>query len=224
MADAGVEPAGRIRLWDLPVRLIHWSLVLLMPALWWTWRSGDLQLHRQLGYLTLALLLFRIFWGFAGSSTARFSQFLKGPRAVIGYLIGRDRAPVLGHNPLGGWSVLLLLGLLLVELGLGLFAQDIDGIESGPLSQHISYDAADAARQWHARLFNVLLGAIALHVSAILFYLLVKRNDLITPMVTGRKRMGLPTAAPRFVRPWRALAGAILAAGIAYWVSLGAPA
>jgi len=218
-----VDQVERIKLWDLPVRLVHWSFVLLMPALWWSWRSGDLELHRQLGYATLALVLFRILWGFAGSTTARFRQFVRGPMSVIGYISRRDAQPVIGHNPLGGWSVLLLLGLLLVELMLGLFAQDIDAIESGPLTRYVSYETAEAAREWHAFLFNLILGAIALHVVAILFHLLFKRDNLVGPMVTGSKKMEVPQDPPSFVHPWRAAAAALIAAGIAYWVSLGAP-
>jgi cytochrome b len=221
--EAG-EPAGKIRLWDLPVRLVHWSFVLLMPSLWWSWRSGDLGLHRQLGYVMLALILFRIIWGFAGSSTARFAHFVKGPLAVTRYLSGRDRTPVVGHNPVGGWSVLLLLSLLLVELGLGLFAQDIDGIESGPLTQYVSYEFAEAARLWHALLFDVLLGAVALHVAAILFYLLIRRDNLIGPMVTGDMTVeSMPRREPSFAPAWRALAAGSVAAVITWWISLGAP-
>ena len=217
------EQVGAIRLWDLPVRLVHWSFVLLMPLLWWSWRSGDLDLHQKLGYLTLALLLFRIFWGFAGSSTARFAQFVKGPITVVRYVSKRSGEPVLGHNPLGGWSVLLLLSLLLVQLVVGLFAQDVDGIESGPLTHLVSYDFADAARGWHALLFNLLLAAIALHVAAILFYLLVKRDNLVGAMITGRRKTLPGKAQPSFVRPWRIAACALPAAAIAWWVSLGCP-
>jgi cytochrome b len=220
---AGGKAASVVKLWDAPVRLVHWSFVLLMPALWWTWRSGDLELHRQLGYLALALLLFRAFWGFAGSSTARFAQFVRGPSAVIDYVSGRKAEPVTGHNPLGGWSVLLLLSLLLAELAFGLFAQDVDGIESGPLARYVSYDTADAARSWHGMLFNLLLAAIAFHVLAILFYLLVRRDDLIRPMIFGWRKAGPGEDQPALVHPWRALACALPAAAIAWWVSLGCP-
>ena len=117
----------RIRLWDLPLRLVHWSLVVLLPSLWWTWRSGETQLHEKLGYITLAFLLFRLLWGILGSSNARFLNFVKGPRAIAAYLRGSS-TPNAGHNPLGALSVLAILGAMILEAGLGLFAQDVDGI------------------------------------------------------------------------------------------------
>jgi cytochrome b len=212
----------RIRLWDWPIRLMHWSLALLMPALWWTWKYDRLQLHELLGYITLGLLAFRLYWGFAGSSTARFSSFVRGPRAIWAYVRGTRPEPVVGHNPLGGLSVVALLGLMIAQVILGMFTQDVDGIESGPLTYLVSYETADAARHWHGLLFNVLLGFIALHLCAVAFYLLVKRDNLVGPMVTGRKHMAAATS-PRFVPWWRVLAGATVSAALAYWVSLGCP-
>jgi cytochrome b len=229
MAAAPEDRApARFKLWDLPVRLIHWSFVLLLPALWWTWKHDDIGTHKLLGYILLALLVFRIFWGFAGSETARFSSFIKGPRAVTGYLAGlfsKESESVVGHNPLGGWSVVALLGLLSAQVVVGLFTQDVDGLESGPLTYLVSYDTADAARWWHDKLFYILLGFVALHVSAIIFYLVAKRDNLVGPMVTGSKRWTAPSSppSPRRVPVWRVVAGIVPAAGIAWWVSLGCP-
>lgn len=216
------DKAGRasIRLWDLPLRLVHWSLVLLLAGLWWTWKSNQTELHEKLGYVTLGLLLFRLYWGLFGSSTARFSSFVKGPRAIAAYLRGKSPANV-GHNPLGALSVLLLLGLMITEVGFGLFTQDVDGIEAGPLAQYISYETADWARDWHAILFNVILGVVALHVLAIIFYLVVKRDNLIGPMITGRKRFDDDVQAPRMASATNALVGIILSAAIAWFVSRG---
>jgi cytochrome b len=210
----------RIQLWDLPVRLVHWALVLLLPALWWTWRSGRTELHETLGYVTLGLLVFRILWGFIGSSTARFAHFVKGPREIAAYLRGRSPVHV-GHNPLGALSVLLLLGLMIAETGFGLFAEDIDGEESGALARFVSYETADWARGWHALLFNAILAVVALHVLAILFYLVVKRDNLVGPMVTGRKSYKQEVAPPLSARPWRAIVAAVIAAALAWWVSRG---
>jgi cytochrome b len=216
----GAAGTQRFTLWDLPLRLVHWSLVLLLPALWWTWHSGRTALHEKLGYITLAILLFRLYWGVAGSATARFAHFVKGPRAIAAYLRGRSPPPV-GHNPLGALSVLLLLGLMIGEVGFGLFAQDIDGIEAGPLAQYVSYDTADWARGWHATLFNLILATVAVHVLAILFYLLVKRDNLVGPMVTGRKLID-PQIDPPTMAPFsRVIIGAVLAGAIAWWVSRG---
>lgn len=213
-------------LWDLPLRIVHWSLALLLPALWWTHRAGKMDLHQTLGYVTLGLLIFRIYWGFAGGSTARFRNFLKGPRAILSYLriLRGDRGePVVGHNPLGGWSALALLGLLALQVGLGLIAIDEDGIVSGPLADLVSFETSESARDWHERIFNVLLGLVALHVAAILFYLLFKRDNLIGPMLSGRKRLPAAARPPSFVPAWRAAVGLLLAAGLAVWISQGAP-
>ena len=220
MNPAAAGGDRRIRLWDLPVRLVHWALVLLLPALWWTWRSGRTELHETLGYVTLGLLLFRILWGFIGSSTARFAHFVKAPREIAAYLRGRSPVHV-GHNPLGALSVLLLLGLMIAETGFGLFAEDVDGEESGALTRFVSYETADWARGWHALLFNAILAVVALHVLAILFYLVVKRDNLVGPMVTGRKSYKQEVAPPLSARPWRAIVAAVIAAALAWWVSRG---
>lgn len=209
-----------IKLWDLPLRLVHWSLVLLLASLWWTWKSGRTELHEQLGYVTLGLLLFRLYWGLLGSSTARFSHFVRGPSAIADYVRGRSGANV-GHNPLGALSVLLLLGLMVAEVGLGLFTQDVDGIEAGPLAQYVSYETADRAREWHGFLFNLILAMVALHVLAILFYLVVKRDNLVAPMVTGRKSFDEPVEPPRMASAANALAGIVLSAAISWFVSKG---
>lgn len=222
----GGEVAARIKLWDAPIRFVHWAVVLLMPALWWTAEASDMALHKRLGYVTLALVVFRIFWGFAGSSTARFTSFLKGPRAVVAYasgLFGKESAVVVGHNPLGGWSAAMLLLLLAVQVGVGLFAQDVDGIESGPLSYLVSYDTADAARGWHHLLFNVLLGFIALHIAAILFYAIVKRDNLVQPMITGSKELAAGATQPFLAPLWRVAAGTAGSAALAWWIAAGAP-
>jgi cytochrome b len=220
MTDA---PDGTIRLWDAPVRIIHWSFVALLPALWWTGEGGDLETHKLIGIVMLGLLAFRVIWGFAGSSTARFAGFVRGPARVLDYLRGRHAEPVVGHNPVGGWSVVLLLTLLIAQAAAGLFAQDVDGIESGPLSYLVSYETADAARELHHLLFNILLGLIAVHIAAILFYAVVKRNNLVTPMLTGRRRFAENVRAPAIAPLWRAGAAGAVAAALAYWIYNGAP-
>jgi cytochrome b len=108
--------------------------------------------------------------------------------------MGRTEPGLPGHNPLGGWSVLALLGGVLAIIGFGLFAEDVDGEQSGPLAGRISFDAGRAASHWHHQAFNVLLGLIALHLCAIAFYALVKRDNLLGPMLTGRKAGVEPVA------------------------------
>ena len=201
-----------VRVWDLPVRLFHWSLVLLVPALWWTAGNDRLDLHILLGETMLGLVLFRLLWGVLGSSTARFAAFVRGPGAVLGYL--RSGGRTLGHNPLGAWSVVAMLLALVVQIGLGLFAIEEDALYEGPLSHLVSYETARALADRHEMMFNVLLALIALHVLAILYYLLIKRDDLATPMVTGRGKAGESGEAFVPAPLWRFLLAAGLAAAL----------
>ena len=207
----------RVRIWDLPIRIFHWLLVLLMPILWWTAEEEMLVEHRIAGYAMLGLLVFRLLWGLIGSSTARFSGFVRGPRAVIAYLSGRAGHAV-GHNPLGALSVMALLALLSLEVGLGLFATDEDGIAPGPLSHLVSIDAAEEIAELHEDLFDVLLVLIGLHVAAILFYAIFKRNNLVGPMITGSGEAPEGTAPMAVAPAWRFYAAAAFAAIVTFWI------
>lgn len=206
-----------VRVWDLPTRLFHWILVALMIAQWLTAESdGALQYHVWGGYAVLTLVLFRLIWGFAGSDTSRFSQFVRGPGAALDYVkaLRRGETPLyLGHNPMGGWSILALLGLLLIQAGTGLFAND-DITFDGPLSGWVSKSMSNWLTTIHKLNFNLLLLVIAVHISAVLFYLLVKRENLIHPMLSGRKYLPpeQASAAPRMVSPWLGLAALAIAA------------
>ena len=223
---SGTPDSAATRLWDLPVRLVHWSFVGLIVALWASAETGKLDLHKTLGEIMLALLVFRLLWGFVGSATARFAGFVRGPGAVLAYLRGLrdpDHAPVIGHNPLGGWSVLGLLTLLGAQVGLGLVAQDTDGVESGPLNHLVSYDTAELARDLHEIGFNLILGLVAVHLAAIAFYRFGRKDNLITPMIAGSRRFPVAVAAPAMAPWWRAVLCALLAAALAGWIALGAP-
>jgi cytochrome b len=205
-------------LWDLPVRLFHWLLVGLLGFSWWSGEHHDMDWHRLSGYAIVALLIFRIYWGFVGGRTARFAQFVKGPRAALDYVRGRHTAAP-GHNPIGGWSVLALLLTLAVMVSTGLFSVDVDGLESGPLSDYVSFDNGRLAAGVHHVAFNVLLALVALHVLAILVYL-VRRHDLIGPMIHGRRRLvGEEEAGPLGASWWKAALGVVLAAAIAWAIS-----
>lgn len=213
----------RVALWDLPTRLVHWALVLLIPFSWWSAEAHHMDWHRLSGYAILGLLLFRLIWGFVGSSSARFAEFVRGPRAVVAYARNKGGA-VLGHNPMGGWSVVALLLLLVAQVGLGLFAVDIDGLESGPLSHWVSFDAGRAAAEWHEGTFKLLQLLIALHIAAVLFYLFVRRDNLIAAMLSGVKTLETaPEKAPALAPLGRALPVAAFASGLAWWVSQGLP-
>lgn len=208
----------KVHVWDLPTRLTHWLFVVAVGTLWWTAETGRMEWHRWAGYTLLGLVLFRLYWGFAGSSTARFANFVRGPRAIASYLRGSWAAQA-GHNPLGALSVLALLGLLLAQLVLGLFAIDVDGIESGPLSLYVSFEAGRACAEWHEVVFNVLLTVITLHVVAVLYYLLFKRQNLIGAMITGRRAYASEMAPITRASVVRLVVGVLLASAITYAVS-----
>ena len=189
-----------VTIWDLPVRLFHWTLVVLLGFSWWSAEQGGLwmQYHQWSGYGILTLVTFRLVWGVIGSTHARFADFIRGPRAVLGYLRHlfdrRGGDAWAGHNPLGGWVVLVMLALLLVQVGTGLFATD-DILFEGPLNGLVSDDTASTLTGIHYLNFNILLAVIVVHVCAALFYLVYKRENLITAMITGRKRLSAAVAA-----------------------------
>jgi cytochrome b len=176
--------------WDLPTRLFHWTLLALVILAWTSAEKREMVLHAMAGAGIAGLLVFRIWWGIFGSSSARFSSFLKGPAPVWTYcrsLISREaQAPEPGHNPMGGWSVAALLLCLIVITAFGLFAVDIDGIDSGPLSSLVDYETGRAASRLHSLAFEALQILVALHILAILFYRVVKRQDLVEPMMSGK--------------------------------------
>jgi len=227
-SDAGnVAPETlRVRVWDLPTRLFHWLVVALFAVSWWTAENDKLEWHRRSGYAILTLILFRIYWGFAGSATARFLSFVRGPKAFLAYaarLLDKGAPATPGHNPMGGWSVLALLLLLLIETCLGLFAIDVDGDEGGPLDNLVSFDTARTIAGWHEAVFNLLLVVVTLHIAAILFYLVYKRENLVAAMFSGAKPLPI-AAAPqglRFVSAWWAVPGLLIAGGIVAWIALG---
>lgn len=204
------ETLKTVTVWDLPTRLFHWTLVILMIAQWLTAENSEtMAYHVWGGYAVLALVLFRLIWGFVGSDTARFGDFLRGPGAALEYAkaLRRGETPhYLGHNPMGGWSIVAMLALLLIQAGTGLFAND-DILIEGPLYAWVSKGTSDWLTSIHKLSFNLLLLVIAVHISAVLFYLLVKRENLIHPMLSGRKRLPptLVSSAPRIVSPWLGL-------------------
>jgi len=217
MTDEQVPSRTRVRVWDVPTRLVHWLVVLGFGVSYWTGETGRLEWHRWSGYGLLGLVLFRIYWGFLGSSTARFAGFVRGPRVIVGYLRGAW-SPAPGHNPLGALSVVALLLLLAAQIGFGLFAVDVDGIESGPLSEYVSFEAGRAAAKWHGAIFDVLLWVVALHVAAIGYYKFVKKQDLLAAMFHGTRDFGRELPAVQHASALRLVAGVVLAALLTWLV------
>lgn len=188
-------------IWDLPVRLFHWILVALLGYMWWSGKNGWLESHKIAGYAILSLLVFRVVWGFVGSDTARFLFFLRSPFEALRHLARitkREPDHELGHNAAGGWMVLGLLGLLFAQVLTGLAANDDVSIE-GPLARWVGKATSDWLTSWHHFMFKVIQVAVVLHVLAIIIYAVLKRHDLVRPMITGKKTMPGSMAPPRMV-------------------------
>lgn len=216
-------PAQKV--WDVPTRLVHWLLAGGVAFSWWSVENKQMDLHYWSGLTLLGLLVFRLYWGFAGPETARFAHFIKGPVAVLGYipkLFGKDYRAAFGHNPLGALSVVALLLAIITQVGLGLFASDTDGLYAGPLNRHIDYDTAEQVTEFHEDFFNVLLALILLHLAAIAFYLVVKRINLIGPMLSGKRRgenLTGPASGIEAIPLWRLAIGVALAVGVVWFVA-----
>ena len=216
--------AGPLLVWELPIRLFHWTLVALVTAAYVTWRLNWMDLHGWVGYAILTAVLFRIGWGFFGGECARFSHFLAGPRAVFAHLrhaLHREPDRQTGHNAAGGWMVVLLLAVLLVEALSGLLISN-DIADEGPLTELLPARLSNAITAAHGLGWDLIAGAIALHIAAIVIYAGVKGQDLVTPMMTGKKTLPLQIAAPRRGGALRALgllaASALVVAGLARYL------
>jgi cytochrome b len=220
----------RSLVWDLPLRLFHWLFAGSILASWATAEAGFnwMKWHIRLGYWMIGLLSFRVLWGIVGPRHARFTSFLKGPRSIWRYARGLSGADeevhTVGHNPLGGVMVIIMLLLVSFQVATGLFATD-DIAWTGPYYPTVSNGTADYITHLHHLNFNLIWAAIALHVGAILFYALVKRQNLVPAMITGyRPAASVPAneAIPSSAL-WRAFVVMIVSALIVYAVLSGAP-
>jgi cytochrome b len=205
-----------VKVWDAPTRLFHWVIAVLVGFSWYSMHESWMELHFLSGYTILTLLLFRLVWGFVGSDTARFSRFLASPVAALRHLshLGRrepDRE--IGHNAAGGWMVLVMLLLLLVQTLTGLCAND-DIMNEGPLAHVVGKSLSDRLSGIHALNFTLIEIAVALHILAVLAYAVLKRQDLVRPMITGRKRLPAGLRGPWIASPWLAIPVLLLAAAV----------
>lgn len=223
MTDVPGEATVRISVWDFPTRLFHWSLVALIAFCWWSAEEEHLEWHLWSGYAVLFALLFRLLWGLVGSSTARFSGFIRGPRRVFDYVRNPSDWLIAGHSPLGALSVVALLGVMALTIATGLVLFEDEGFFSGPLASLVSDDVSDEAEDLHGLLFNVLLGLVGLHLAAILYYRLVHRKRLVRAMITGQGDYPVGTPPMVAASAVRAVACALIAAAITYWIIVGAP-
>lgn len=208
-------------LWDLPTRVAHWLLAALIAFSWWSVHHHHTDWHIWSGVAILTVLIFRLLWGFVGSSTARWTSFVRGPRTVAAYIRGKWTG--IGHTPLGAISVVAMFLAVAVQVGLGLISQDEDGIFMGPLAHLVSSGTSDTARDIHEEWFEfVIVPLIALHVAAILFYRL-RGKTLTKAMITGRAEFPSGVTPMRTAKWWVALICIVVALGIARWIVAGAP-
>jgi cytochrome b len=208
-----------MRVWDLPTRLFHWILVVLIGFSWLSESLDWMRLHVISGMTIFSLLLFRLIWGLIGSDSARFSHFLKSPMAALHNLAQlRQREPdtETGHNAAGGWMVLGMLVLLAIQVGTGLCSND-DVLTEGPLARLVGKETSDWMGHIHSLNFTLIQIVVGLHVLAIITYRVLKGHNLLTPMITGKKRLPGATPAPRMMHAGVALVAWLIAVG-AIWL------
>lgn len=211
------------KVWDRPVRLIHWALVLLVAFSWWTAETGRNDLHVWSGYAILLLVLWRLVWGLVGSSTARFASFVRGPGAVLDYVRSGFRWTEAGHTPLGALASLALFAAVAFQVATGLLSLDEDGLTGGSLAHLVSFHTSEKANALHHFNFDVLVVLIGIHVTAVAAYRVLLGLDLLSPMISGKADLA-PGVEP--MRPVPAAVAALslaVAVAIASWIVAGAP-
>ena len=211
------ESTRRIPIWDRPTRIFHWVLAILFVVCFVSGSRGAFEIHIPAGQALLVLIVARILWGLVGSETSRLARLVRSPATILAYVRTvprREPDRYGGHNPLGGLSVVAMLALLLLQTGLGLFAADVDGLHEGPLSLLVSYDLAREASELHALVVDILLGLVGLHLAAILFHLIYKRENLTGAMVTGRGPVPAAFEEPRIAGDGRAVVVLAVAAAV----------
>ena len=213
-----------VAVWDWPVRVVHWLIAALVAALITTGLIGNEALvwHMRFGQVLLALVIFRIIWGFVGSTNARFASFVRGPKAVLEYamsIIRPPHHPYATHNPLGGWMVVALLLVLLVQASTGLFTND-DILNDGPLVKLVSKDTSDAISSWHRRMWWAIAVLSSIHILAVVAYFAHLGEDLVYPMVSGQKVLPVHLHRPQHAEAstTRALVLLALCALAVWWV------
>lgn len=216
-----------VRVWDLPTRVFHWLLAATVLGSIGTAWAGAMQWHFRCGLMALSLLAFRLLWGFVGGRWSRFASFVYAPGTVMRYLRGETKPAEqldVGHTPTGALSVFAMLLLLLVQIGTGLVADD-EIANIGPLNRFVTSATAASATSWHKSVgqYAILL-LLVLHIGAIVWYRMKKRQDLIGPMLNGDKPLpaGTPPSADGTTQRVLALVLLLACFGAAGWVwSLG---
>jgi cytochrome b len=216
---------NKVRVWDLPTRVFHWALAAGVLALAISGTTGAMAWHFRFGYAVMALLLFRLVWGFVGGRWSRFSAFVYSPRSVIAYLRGEGKEEhSVGHSPIGAGSVFAMLAVLLAQVGSGLFSDD-EISAAGPLSRFVSNAWVSLASGYHRAIGKwLLLALVLLHVAAIVFYLW-RKHQLVGAMLHGDKELVAqvpPSRDDAFSRAGALLVLGLCAAAVAGVASLAA--
>jgi cytochrome b len=200
--------------WDLPVRLAHWSLAACVAGAWATHYAGTewFDWHRRCGYAVLVIAMFRVTWGFVGTRHARFASFVRGPRRIVAYVRGGAAAQEVGHNPLGALSIVAMLAVLSVQALTGLFAND-EIANAGPLFGWISQETSNRLTSLHRSNSTVLLALVAMHLAAVLYYAIARRQPLVRAMISGRREAG--AASGESIQGSRTLLAAAIVAALA---------
>ncbi len=210
----------KVKVWDVPTRLFHWVLALAILAAYLSHEFSTIERHMQIGYVVLTLVVFRLIWGVVGSQTSRFTDFVPTPRATLGYLRALrqgERLKSVGHNPLGSILIWVMLVLVAFQAGTGLFANDAIFSE-GPLAKLVSDDTSDLMTDWHEQSFWILVGCIAVHITANVMSEVVFRQPLIRAMITGTKPVPAEAPAPRLRPAWWAVPALAVAGGAVWYV------
>lgn len=196
MKKTEIKTNALIQLWDFAIRAWHILIIILFAGLWISAELNAFYVHKIFGIIMASTLVFRVFWGIWGGSTARFKTFVKGPKVVLSHLTSQNfrhnstkttqNTPQAGHSPIGGWSVVAMITAMSVQAISGLFSVDIDGLNSGPLARYISFNTGRTIADIHEFSFNILLALLGLHIAAIVFYAVVKKSNLVSAMITGQ--------------------------------------
>jgi cytochrome b len=224
MQDSTNSGVRSVKVWDIYTRLFHWALGIAILVSFIAEDQGEMEIHTASGITILGLLAFRLLWGLWGPRTVQFHRFIKGPLTIVGYLRNSKNPqfrPMIGHSPVGALSVIALLALVAVQAVSGLFASD-DIITEGPLAKFVTSDYVHLATEIHEVNANLLLAMIALHIAAVVYYLVIRNDDLIRPMITGSKRVQAGDAAGaepvRERNPLLAIMAIAAAIGLAYYL------
>ncbi len=212
-------------IWDLPLRIFHWLLVVCIAGAWYTSKQDNdmIDLHLIFGYVTLGLIVFRILWGFIGTTHSRFSQFVPTPSKLIKYIktfnTNDNTQHHAGHNPMGSLMVLFMLVIILLQALSGLVMND-DIFTTGPYNGALDESIEAILVFIHRNSFNVIIGAIVMHLLAIAFYKISKKQSLVKPMITGKKSEPAVTKKDSISHSKVAVAAllAILVAAFVYWL------